>query len=105
MVSISSFMYLNTSRKGMKYLVDRSDQHPMLAKLPLDAAALSNGLAIDAAAKTFLQTAADRLDWSGRAVHRLLKVAPTIADLAGSERIAVAHVAEGVRYRRSIRPS
>ncbi len=35
MVSISSFMYLNTSRKGMKYLVDRSDQHPMLAKLPL----------------------------------------------------------------------
>jgi len=35
MVSISSFMYLYTSRKGMKYLVDRSDQHPMLAKLPL----------------------------------------------------------------------
>jgi hypothetical protein len=31
-------MYLNTSRKGMKYLVDRSDQHPMLAKLPLDLA-------------------------------------------------------------------
>ncbi len=37
MVSIRSFMYLNTSRKGMKYLVDRSDQHPMLAKLPLGA--------------------------------------------------------------------
>jgi tripartite-type tricarboxylate transporter receptor subunit TctC len=35
MVSISSFMYLNTPQKGMKYLVDRSDQHPMLAKLPL----------------------------------------------------------------------
>jgi hypothetical protein len=29
-------MYLYTSRKGMKYLVDRSDQHPMLAKLPLE---------------------------------------------------------------------
>jgi magnesium chelatase family protein len=68
-------------------------------------AALSKGLAIDSAAKAFLQTAADRLGWSGRAVHRVLKVARTISDLAGSERIAVAHVAEGVQYRRSIRPS
>jgi magnesium chelatase family protein len=73
------------------------------ANAALDAAALSNGLAIDAAARAFLQTAADRLGWSGRAVHRVLKVARTIADLAASEQIAVAHVAEGVQYRRSIR--
>ena len=36
MVSISSFMYLKISRKGMKRLGGRSDQHPCLAKLPLD---------------------------------------------------------------------
>ena len=35
MVSISSFMYLKISRKGMKRLGGRSDQHPCLAKLPL----------------------------------------------------------------------
>ena len=36
MVSISSFMYLKISRKGMKRLGGRSDQHPCLAKLPLE---------------------------------------------------------------------
>ena len=35
MVSISSFMYLKISRKGIKRLGGRSDQHPCLAKLPL----------------------------------------------------------------------
>ena len=34
MVSISSFMYLKISRKGIKRLGGRSDQHPCLAKLP-----------------------------------------------------------------------
>ncbi len=37
MVPISSFMYLNFFRKGMKYLGDRPDQRPCLAKVPLGA--------------------------------------------------------------------
>ncbi len=83
---------------------ERQQARQGVANSELDAAALSHGVSLDPAARAFLQTAADRLGWSGRAVHRVLKVARTIADLAGSERIAVAHVAEAVQYRRSIKP-
>ena len=59
--------------------------------------------ALDDAAARFLQPAAARLAWSARGTHRALKVARTIADLAGSEHITVAHVAEAMQYRRVLR--
>jgi magnesium chelatase family protein len=46
--------------------------------------------------------AADRLGWSGRSLHRVLKVARTVADLAGSERIAAQHLAEAMQWRRAL---
>ena len=67
----------------------------------LDAARLQDAAQIEDAALRFLQAAADRLGWSGRAIHRVLKVARTIADLAASPRMGVAHVAEAVQYRRA----
>jgi magnesium chelatase family protein len=54
---------------------------------------------LDAPASAFLQRAATRLGWSARATHRVLKVARTIADLAGSARIDIAHLAEAAQYR------
>jgi magnesium chelatase family protein len=51
----------------------------------------------------FLTSAATRLAWSGRSIHRCLKVARTIADLAASPQIEVAHVAEAVQYRRGLK--
>ena len=54
---------------------------------------------LDAATRQFLQTAAMRLAWSARGTHRTLKVARTIADLAGSETIALVHAAEAMQYR------
>ena len=62
--------------------------------------ALDAHLALEPAAAQFVQTAATRLAWSARATHRALKVARTIADLADSERVTAAHVAEAVQYRR-----
>ncbi|MFL6692572.1 MAG: YifB family Mg chelatase-like AAA ATPase [Ramlibacter sp.] len=56
---------------------------------------------LGAAASAFLQRAATRLGWSARATHRVLKVARTVADLAGSAHIEIAHLAEAVQYRRS----
>ncbi len=59
---------------------------PALASLPPDA-------------RRFLESASRRLSLSARAVHRVLRVARTIADLEGEATPALAHVAEALSYR------
>jgi magnesium chelatase family protein len=54
----------------------------------------------DEAGLTLLKTAISRLNLSARAYHRILKVARTIADVAGEPAIQSAHIAEAVQYRR-----
>jgi magnesium chelatase family protein len=56
----------------------------------------------DAAGEQLLRSAMTRLNWSARAYHRVLKVARTIADLAGAGTIGAAHVAEAIQYRRAL---
>ncbi len=58
--------------------------------------------AIEPPAQQLLRQAIERLHLSPRAYHRILKVARTIADLAGSESITNAHVAEAIQYRRGL---
>ncbi len=53
----------------------------------------------DEEGKAVLERACERYHLSMRAVSRVLKVARTIADLAGAEEIGKAHVLEAVRYR------
>ena len=47
-----------------------------------------------------LERAIDTLQLSARSLHRILRVARTIADLAGSASIATAHLTEAIGYRR-----
>ena len=53
--------------------------------------------------QAMLENAIDLLQLSARSMHRILRVARTIADLAGSADILGPHVAEAIGYRRGER--
>jgi magnesium chelatase family protein len=54
---------------------------------------------LDATSTSLMKTAMTQLQLSARAYHRVLKLARTIADLAGIERIGASHLAEALQYR------
>ncbi len=65
---------------------------------------VSDHCVVDETGRQLLAAAMQRptgraMSLSARAYHRVLKLARTIADLAGSERIQPAHLAEAIQYR------
>ncbi len=65
----------------------------------LPAGALETHAALDAAGRRLMQDAVDRGGMSARGAHRALRVARTIADLAGEERVTAPRLAEALHYR------
>jgi magnesium chelatase family protein len=57
---------------------------------------------LDDATLSLLTQAARRMNLSARGYHRTIKVARTIADLAGSQNIETSHIAEALQYRQPL---
>jgi magnesium chelatase family protein len=68
----------------------------------LNSAQLDEHCALDDTSRQLLTKAAERLGWSGRSLHRVLRVSRTIADLAGSASIRSIHLAEALQTRRAL---
>lgn len=73
---------------------------PISRNAEADGPLLESVVALDAPGQTCLIKAAEQMNLSARGYHRILRVARTIADLAGEEKITVAHISEALSLRR-----
>jgi magnesium chelatase family protein len=78
---------------------DRLRETGLFCNAHLGAKQIQQYCAISDDAKGLLRAAITQMSLSARAYDRILKLARTIADLGGEERIGVAHIAEAVQYR------
>jgi magnesium chelatase family protein len=72
---------------------------PLVTNAEMSSEQVRRWCPLDAAAAGLIRTATDRLRLSARSYYRVVKLARTVADLAGAEAIAAAHVAEALQYR------
>jgi magnesium chelatase family protein len=84
-----------------RVLQARNRQHRRqgVANALLDVDGLRRHCNLDRGQESLLEDAAEQLDLSPRACHRILKLARTIADLDGEERIEKGHLAEAIALR------
>lgn len=84
------------SKRFAKFAINKNYNSEM------DVEDIERCIVIDDEAKDTLRKSAEQLGLSGRAFHRIIKVAQTIADLAQKETIQNEHILEAIQYRQKI---
>ena len=96
----SSAIVRERVNKARKIQTERYKDIPGInSNSQLTAGMLQKYCRLDKSADSLLRSAFNALGLSARAHSKILKVARTIADLAGSENITEAHIAEAIQYR------
>src|SRR5689334_6733998 len=78
---------------------ERFAGRPILTNSEMRPAEVQEFCRLDTAGQALVKAAMRQLNLSARGYHRVLKLARTIADLAGSPTLAATHVAEALQYR------
>ena len=87
---------VNQARAGQ---LQRFTGRPLFCNAQMTTRDIRKFCQLDVAGEKLLESAMVRLGLSARAYTRILKVARTIADLAGEERVGSAQLAEAIQYR------
>ncbi|HOQ69069.1 MAG TPA: YifB family Mg chelatase-like AAA ATPase [Anaerolineaceae bacterium] len=87
---VESARQIQRERFADTSLTSNADMHP---------AQVRQYCSLDESCRGLMRTAMNQLQLSARAYHRILKLARTIADLAGSPHISTIHLAEALQYR------
>jgi len=77
-----------------------SRQGPDIINANLSAKQLKRYCPLDITSNQLLQTSAEKLNLSVRAIHKIIRVARTIADLNDEDDIAAPHLAEALQFRK-----
>ena len=80
-------------------LSNNAASNPITCNADMRPAEVRKFCILDETCQSLMQTAMNQLQLSARGYHRVLKLARTIADLAGSESIGPSHLAEALQYR------
>jgi magnesium chelatase family protein len=93
-----------TVRERVEVAIERQVQRQGIRNAWLSAAGIAAHCELPQEGRRLLQRALQQLQLSARGLHRVLRVARTVADLAGSRAIAEIHLAEAIHYRRHAGP-